>query len=188
MNAITDYLYISPSVDFIEIHAAHGYLLHSFVSPLSNVRDDQYGGQPIENRLRFPLRVIKACRGAWEKPLWVRISAYDWAEGPERNELGTWKQWGIEQSKIFVGEMQNMGVDLVDVSSGGNWVNQEIPLRHGYQVCSLDVFTSMHSRLYGRSISQKLSNRPILLLSSARLVSLPTRWRPIHISSPGKQM
>ncbi|KAG6832561.1 hypothetical protein H0H92_000190 [Tricholoma furcatifolium] len=120
--------------DFIEIHAAHGYLLHSFVSPLSNIRDDQYGGQPLENRLRFPLRVIEACRGVWDKPLWVRISASDWAEGPEQNASGMWQQWGIEQSKIFAKEMQKLGVDLVDASSGGNWAKQVIPLKHGYQV------------------------------------------------------
>ncbi|KAG6885261.1 hypothetical protein C0993_003951 [Termitomyces sp. T159_Od127] len=137
----------SAGFDFIEIHAAHGYLLHSFVSPLSNVRNDQYGGQPLENRLRFPLRVIKACRDAWEKPLWVRISAYDWAEGPEQDELGTWKQWGIEQSKIYVGEMQKMGIDLVDASSGGNWVDQEIPLKHGYQVHFAEALKQAHPSL-----------------------------------------
>ncbi|KAG6866039.1 hypothetical protein C0991_009136 [Blastosporella zonata] len=120
--------------DFIEIHAAHGYLLHSFVSPLSNVRDDQYGGQPLENRMRFPLRVIEACRQAWDKPLWVRISASDWAEGLEQDASGAWKQWGIEQSKVFSSEMQKLGVDLVDASSGGNWSKQNIPLKHGYQV------------------------------------------------------
>ncbi|KAG6821413.1 hypothetical protein H0H93_014210 [Arthromyces matolae] len=124
----------SVGFDFIEIHAAHGYLLHSFLSPLSNLRQDQYGGQSFENRTRFPLRVIEACRNAWDKPLWVRISASDWAEGPEQDEGAIWKQWGIEQSKLFTGEMQKLGVDLVDVSSGGNWLKQKIPLKHGYQV------------------------------------------------------
>ncbi|KAG6862138.1 hypothetical protein C0995_004220 [Termitomyces sp. Mi166 len=133
--------------DFIEIHAAHGYLLHSFVSPLSNVRDDRYGEQPLENRLRFPLRVVEACRRAWEGPLWVRISACDWAEGPEQDESGIWRQWGIEQSKIFAGEMQKLGVDLVDASSGGNWVNQEIPLKHGYQVHFAEALKQAHPSL-----------------------------------------
>ncbi|KAH0591005.1 hypothetical protein H2248_001116 [Termitomyces sp. 'cryptogamus'] len=137
----------SAGFDFIEIHAAHGYLLHSFVSPLSNVRDDQYGGQPLENRLRFPLRVVEACRRAWGKPLWVRISACDWAEGPEQDESGTWKQWGIEQSKIFVGEMKKLGVDLIDASSGGNWVNQSIPLKHGYQVHFAEALKQAHPSL-----------------------------------------
>ncbi|KAL0951519.1 hypothetical protein HGRIS_008204 [Hohenbuehelia grisea] len=120
--------------DFIELHGAHGYLLHSFVSPLSNVRSDQYGGQALENRLRFPLRVIQQCRKAWSKPLFVRISATDWAEGPEQAEDGTWKQWGLDQSKVFVGEMQKLGVDLIDCSTGGNWAKQKIPYGLGYQV------------------------------------------------------
>lgn len=122
-------------VDFIEIHAAHGYLLHAFLSPLSNTRSDENGGQPLQNRLRFPLRLIKSCREAWpEKPLFVRISATDWAEGPEKDEQGIWKQWGIDQSTIFVGKLQELGVDLIDCSSGGNWVHQKIPLKPGYQV------------------------------------------------------
>ncbi|TFK36943.1 hypothetical protein BDQ12DRAFT_686131 [Crucibulum laeve] len=121
--------------DFIEIHAAHGYLLHSFVSPLSNTRNDQYGGQDLENRLRYPLRLIAACRKAWPtKPFFVRISASDWAEGPERTEDGVWRQWGIEQSTFLVGKLQDLGVDLVDCSSGGNWVKQAIPIKPGYQV------------------------------------------------------
>ncbi|TFY68808.1 hypothetical protein EVG20_g3410 [Dentipellis fragilis] len=121
--------------DFIELHGAHGYLLHSWLSPLSNVRGDGYGGQSLEDRLRFPLRLIRACRDAWaDKPLFVRISATDWAEGPERGEDGVWKQWGLEQSKVLVRELMAMGVDLVDVSSGGNWAAQQIPVKLGYQV------------------------------------------------------
>ncbi|RDB28705.1 putative NADPH dehydrogenase C23G7.10c [Hypsizygus marmoreus] len=121
--------------DFIELHAAHGYLLHSFVSPLSNDRNDEFGGQLLENRLRFPLRLMKSCREAWpDKPLFVRISASDWAEGPEKDGLGVWLQWGIEQSIIFAEELQKLGVDLIDCSSGGNWVKQKIPVKHGYQV------------------------------------------------------
>ncbi|GBE77697.1 Putative NADPH dehydrogenase [Sparassis crispa] len=119
--------------DFIEIHAAHGYLLHEFVSPLSNTRTDSYGGS-LENRLCWPLRLISKCRAAWSKPLFVRISATDWAEGPELGSDGEWKQWGIEQSKVYVGEMQKIGVDLVDCSGGGNWVHQNIKLGPGYQV------------------------------------------------------
>lgn len=121
------------AVDFIEIHAAHGYLLSSFVSPLSNTRSDEFGGQSLENRLRWPLRVIAKCREAWSKPLFVRISAVDWAEGPEQ-ENGVWKQFGIEQSKIYAAEISKLGVDLIDVSSGGNWSNQKILGGPGYQV------------------------------------------------------
>ncbi|KAJ8516136.1 hypothetical protein ONZ45_g6518 [Pleurotus djamor] len=120
--------------DFIEIHSAHGYLFHSFLSNLSNVRTDSYGGQPLENRLRFPLRVIKSCREAWSKPLFVRISASDWADRPEQGDDGLWKQWGIEQTKVLVGELIKIGVDFVDCSAGGNWAEQKIPLSHGYQV------------------------------------------------------
>ena len=121
--------------DFIEVHAAHGYLFHEFLSPLSNTRTDSYGGQSLENRLRFPLQVIKKMREAWgDKPLFVRVSATDWAEGDEKGEDGQWKQWGIEQTKLVVVEMQKLGVDLVDVSTGGLWAKQKIPLVPGYQV------------------------------------------------------
>jgi 2,4-dienoyl-CoA reductase-like NADH-dependent reductase (Old Yellow Enzyme family) len=122
-------------VDFIELHGAHGYLLHSFLSPLSNTRNDKYGGQPLENRLRFFLRLAKVCREAWhEKPFFVRISATDWADGPEKDDKGSWKQWGIEQSKILVARLKEIGVDLIDCSSGGNWVQQKIIVKPGYQV------------------------------------------------------
>jgi 2,4-dienoyl-CoA reductase-like NADH-dependent reductase (Old Yellow Enzyme family) len=123
-----------PKVDFLEIHGAHGYLIHEFVSPVSNKRTDKYGGS-LENRMRFPLQIIDSIRKAWpEKPLFVRISATDWAEGPEKDESGGWRYWGLEQSKIFVGELIELGVDLLDCSTGGNWVKQSIPLSPGYQV------------------------------------------------------
>ncbi|THH06804.1 hypothetical protein EW146_g9501 [Bondarzewia mesenterica] len=120
--------------DFIELHGAHGYLVHEFLSPLSNVRDDAYGGQSLENRMRWPLSVVKSMRTAWPKPLFVRISGTDWAEGPEKGEDGLWKQWGIEQSKIFAGKLEKIGVDLIDVSSAGNWAAQNIPVAPGFQV------------------------------------------------------
>lgn len=121
--------------DFIEIHGAHGYLISSFLSPLSNTRSDSYGGQPLENRLRFPLRVIKRVREAWpNKPLFVRISGTEWAAGPEKDESGVWKSWGIEQTVILAGELKKLGVDLLHMSSGGNWAQQQIALGPGYQV------------------------------------------------------
>lgn len=102
---------------------------------MSNTRDDKFGGQSLDNRLRFPLRLVTACREAWPtKPLFVRISASDWAEWPEKDETDTWQQWGIEQSTLLVGKLQEIGVDLVDCSSGGNWVKQKIAAKHGYQV------------------------------------------------------
>ena len=108
-----------------EIHMAHGYLLHEFLSPLSNRRDDEFGG-PFENRIRFPLAVIDAVRRAWpdELPLFVRISATDWAEGG----------WDPDQSVEFARYMRTVGVDLVDVSSGGLTPAQQISVGPGYQV------------------------------------------------------
>ncbi|KAH8119859.1 FMN-linked oxidoreductase [Phellopilus nigrolimitatus] len=124
-------------LDFIELHFAHGYLMHEFLSPLSNNRTDQYGGESLENRMSWPLKVVALCRKVWaDKPLFVRISASDWAEdlGPEKGADGKWKWWGIEQSKIFVKELKKLGIDLVDVSTGGQYVKQNIPLQPGYQV------------------------------------------------------
>ncbi|KAJ8084396.1 hypothetical protein PM082_003165 [Marasmius tenuissimus] len=133
--------------DFVEIHGAHGYLISSFVSPLTNTRTDEFGGQPLENRLRFPLSLISRCRSAWSKPLFVRISAADWAEGPEKTAENIWTQWGIEQSTIFAGEMEKIGVDLVDVSSGGNWSGQKIPAAPGYQVPFAEAIKKAHPSL-----------------------------------------
>ncbi|KZT52821.1 FMN-linked oxidoreductase [Calocera cornea HHB12733] len=122
--------------DFIEIHGAHGYLLSSFLSPLSNHRTDAYGG-PLSNRLRLPLEVAKRVREVWgaEKPLFFRLSATDWAAGPEQDpQSGAWRSWGIEQSTVLSRALAEAGIDLVDVSAGGNWAAQQIPLGPGYQV------------------------------------------------------
>ncbi|GAB3783722.1 NADH:flavin oxidoreductase/NADH oxidase [Dyella agri] len=109
----------------IELHAAHGYLLHQFLSPLSNRREDEYGGS-FENRTRLLREVIAAVREAWpvELPLWLRISATDWAE----------HGWDIEQSVRLAREVKPLGVDLIDVSSGGLLPHVKIPLGPGYQV------------------------------------------------------
>lgn len=109
----------------VEIHAAHGYLLHQFLSPFSNVRDDRFGGS-LENRMRFPLDVVRRVRGALppSMPLFVRISATDWTSGG----------WNLEQSLVFAREMKAIGVDLVDCSSGGNVPGAQIPIGPGYQV------------------------------------------------------
>jgi 2,4-dienoyl-CoA reductase-like NADH-dependent reductase (Old Yellow Enzyme family) len=113
--------------DFVEIHAAHGYLLHEFLSPLANHRSDSYGGS-FANRARFPLEVIDAVRAAWpgHLPLLVRISATDWAD----HEGG----WDIEQSVQLAKQVKALGVDLIDVSSGGLVPHVKIPLGPGYQV------------------------------------------------------
>jgi len=120
--------------DFIEIHAAHGYLLSSFLSPITNTRTDEFGGQNLDNRMRWPLQLIRRVRKAWSgKPLFVRISGTEYA-GDERDERGKWLSWGLEQSKLFAAELQKIGVDLIDVSSGGNYSKQKISAFLGYQV------------------------------------------------------
>ena len=98
-------------VDLIELHAAHGYLLSEFLSPIANNRDDEYGGS-LENRMRFPLEVFAAVRAAWpaDKPLGVRISATDW------NTPG----WTIEESVVFSRALKALGCDFIDCSTGGN--------------------------------------------------------------------
>ena len=108
-----------------EIHAAHGYLAHEFLSPLSNVRKDAYGGS-LENRMRFPLELCAAVREAWPKelPVFLRISASDWKEGG----------WDIAQSVEFCKRARQLGIDLIDVSSGGNVSDAKIAIRPGYQV------------------------------------------------------
>jgi 2,4-dienoyl-CoA reductase-like NADH-dependent reductase (Old Yellow Enzyme family) len=109
----------------LEIHGAHGYLLHEFLSPLSNQRDDKYGGS-LENRMRLLLRVAERLRGTMPEdlPLFVRISATDWTEGG----------WDIEQSIELAKRLAAVGVDLIDVSSGGTLPRARIPLATGYQV------------------------------------------------------
>ncbi|CAE7233526.1 unnamed protein product, partial [Rhizoctonia solani] len=118
--------------DFVEIHGAHGYLIHSFYSPISNKRTDEYGGS-LENRLRFPLEVIRTVRAIWNKPLFFRISGSEYA-GPEKDANGDWVSWGIEQSVELARRLKEEGIDLLDVSSGGNYVNQQIPRAPGYQL------------------------------------------------------
>jgi 2,4-dienoyl-CoA reductase-like NADH-dependent reductase (Old Yellow Enzyme family) len=111
--------------DLIEIHAAHGYLLHQFLSPISNRRDDAYGGS-LENRMRLPLEVFAAMRAAWseDKPMGVRVSASDWVAGG----------WTPDETVVFAHELRTLGCDFLDVSSGALDPRQEIPLEPGYQV------------------------------------------------------
>jgi 2,4-dienoyl-CoA reductase-like NADH-dependent reductase (Old Yellow Enzyme family) len=112
----------------LEIHAAHGYLLHQFLSPHSNQRDDGYGGS-LDNRMRFLLRVTERMRAAMpaDLPLFVRLSATDWAAGG----------WEIEQSVELSRRLKGLGVDLIDVSTGGNLPTARIPVAKRYQVpCS----------------------------------------------------
>jgi 2,4-dienoyl-CoA reductase-like NADH-dependent reductase (Old Yellow Enzyme family) len=108
----------------IEIHAAHGYLIHEFLSPLSNRREDDYGGS-FENRTRLCREIVAAVRSAWPKelPLFVRISATDWIDGG----------WNIDESVELARQLKRMGVDLIDCSSGGNAPHAKIPVSPGYQ-------------------------------------------------------
>jgi 2,4-dienoyl-CoA reductase-like NADH-dependent reductase (Old Yellow Enzyme family) len=112
-------------IDLIQIHVAHGYLLHQFLSPLSNHRDDEYGGS-LENRMRFPLEVFDAVRAAFpaEKAVTVRISGTDWVEGG----------WDIAQTIAFAERLEERGCDAIHVSSGGLHPAQQIPLGPSYQV------------------------------------------------------
>ena len=109
----------------IELHAAHGYLLHQFLSPISNQRKDHYGGA-FRNRIRFPLNVFETVREVWphDKPIGVRVSATDWIDGG----------WSVDDTVEFAKELKSLGCDWIDVSSGGISRHQDITTGPGYQV------------------------------------------------------
>ncbi len=111
--------------DLIELHCAHGYFLNNFLSPLSNTRTDEWGGD-IEGRMRYPLEVFRRLRAAWpaHKPMGVRISASEWVEGG----------WDIEDTVIFSRRLKELGCDYVSLSSGGTSPDQKITVGPGYQV------------------------------------------------------
>jgi 2,4-dienoyl-CoA reductase-like NADH-dependent reductase (Old Yellow Enzyme family) len=112
-------------VDALELHSAHGYLLHQFLSPIANKRTDQYGGS-LQNRMRYPLEVFDAIREVFtaHKPVGIKVSATDWVEGG----------WDLAQTIEFAKELKKRGLDWIDVSSGGVSPLQKIPLAPGYQV------------------------------------------------------
>jgi 2,4-dienoyl-CoA reductase-like NADH-dependent reductase (Old Yellow Enzyme family) len=116
---------LAAGFDLLEVHAAHGYLLHEFLSPLSNRRDDEYGGS-LENRMRFPLEVFEAVRAAFpmDRTVSVRVSGTDWAEGG----------WDAEQTVAFAQALETRGCAAIHVSSGGLTPEQRIPVAPGYQV------------------------------------------------------
>ena len=111
--------------DGVEAHGAHGYLLHQFLSPLSNQRDDEYGGS-LQNRMRFPLEVFDSIRAAFpaDRPVWIRVSATDWVPGG----------WDVESAIVFAKALKARGCAAIHVSSGGLSAQQAIKLGPGYQV------------------------------------------------------
>ena len=115
---------VQANYDIIEIHGAHGYLIHQFLSPLTNLRKDTYGGS-FENRARFLIEIIKAVKPVLaHQSLWLRISATDWVEGG----------WDIEESIHLAKLVKSLGVEVLDVSTGGNSRKQQIPIMENYQV------------------------------------------------------
>lgn len=116
---------LAAGFNWLEIHGAHGYLIHSFLSPLSNQRTDAYGGS-FDNRARFLLETVRAVRTAWPErlPLTVRLSCTDWVEGG----------WSIEETVALAGRLKAEGVDLIDCSTGGNAAHAVVPAAAGYQV------------------------------------------------------
>ncbi|MGM5631055.1 NADPH dehydrogenase NamA [Apibacter raozihei] len=132
--------------DIIEIHAAHGYLIHEFLSPLSNQRKDIYGGE-FKNRIRFLLEIVEACKEVLHNhnSLWVRISATDWAEGG----------WSIDESIELAEILKNSGVEVIDVSSGGLLPHVKIPVKPNYQV----------------PFAQKIKNETGILTGSVGLIT-----------------
>jgi 2,4-dienoyl-CoA reductase-like NADH-dependent reductase (Old Yellow Enzyme family) len=116
---------LAAGFEVVELHAAHGYLLHEFLSPLSNQRTDDYGGK-LENRMRLPLEVARTVRAVWPShlPLFVRISATDWVGGG----------WDLEQSIVFCRRLKDIGVDFVDCSSAALVPDAKVPAGPGFQV------------------------------------------------------
>ena len=118
-------------IEAIEVHAAHGYLLHEFLSPVANQRTDRYGGS-LENRMRFPLEIFDAVRAEFpaERPVGMRISATDWLDDAEPPR----ESWTLQQSLVLARELKARGCDWIDVSSGGVSPQQKIKPAPGYQV------------------------------------------------------
>ncbi len=151
--------------ELIELHMAHGYLLHSFLSPLTNRRSDRYGGSR-ENRMRFALEVVEAVRAVWpeELPLLVRVSATDWVEGG----------WDIADTVAFAEQLQKRGVDLLDCSSGGAIPGVKIPVGPGYQVpfaAQVRLSTGLSTGAVGL-LTEPLQTEAILQANQADLILL----------------
>jgi 2,4-dienoyl-CoA reductase-like NADH-dependent reductase (Old Yellow Enzyme family) len=168
-------------LDAIEIHSAHGYLLHEFLSPLSNLRKDDYGGS-LENRMRFPLEIFDVVRNEFpsSKPVGVRISGTDWVEGG----------WDVDQSIAFTKELQKRGSTYIHVSSGGLSPEQQIPVGPGYQVQmaqKIKEVTGLTTITVGlitepEQAEEILSSGKADLIALARAILYNPRW-PWHAAA-----
>ncbi|MDB5592985.1 NADH:flavin oxidoreductase/NADH oxidase [Enterovirga sp.] len=152
-------------LDLIEVHGAHGYLIHNFLSPITNQRTDQYGGS-LENRMRFGLDLFKAVREVWpeRKPLGIRISTTDWVDGG----------WEVEDSVEFVRRLKDLGCDYVTASSGGTVPEQRLKVYPGYQVPHAEKIrreTGMCTMAVGL-ITEPRQAEEILVSGKADLVAL----------------
>jgi 2,4-dienoyl-CoA reductase-like NADH-dependent reductase (Old Yellow Enzyme family) len=168
-------------IDGIEIHAAHGYLLHEFLSPIANKRTDEYGG-PLANRLRFPLEVFEAVREVVpeDKPVGVRVSASDWVDNG----------WDIEQTIAFAKQLKERGVDWITASSGGMSPAQKIALGPGYQVPfaqAIKQATGLNTAAVGlitdpQQAEDIVSSGKADLIALARAMLYDPRW-PWHAAA-----
>ncbi len=168
-------------LDAIEVHSAHGYLLHQFLSPLANQRGDQYGGS-LENRLRFPLEVFDAVRAAFppDKPVGVKVSATDWVEGG----------WDLEQTIVYGRQLQQRGADWIAVSSAGLSPRQKIGLGPGYQVPFAEAVkqsTGVTTMAVGliteaRQAEEVIASGKAHLVALARAMLYDPRW-PWHAAA-----
>jgi 2,4-dienoyl-CoA reductase-like NADH-dependent reductase (Old Yellow Enzyme family) len=168
-------------IDAVEVHAAHGYLLHQFLSPLSNARDDEYGGS-LANRMRFPLEVFEATRAAFTsgKPVGARVSATDWVEGG----------WDLEQTVAFAQELKRRGCDFIDVSSGGLSPRQKIVPGPNYQVpfaARIKEATGMPTIAVGLITEAEQAERILIeqqadMVALARGILYDPRW-PWHAAA-----
>ena len=149
----------------VEVHMAHGYLLHEFLSPLTNHRSDEYGGS-FENRIRFPLRIVRAVRDEWpsDLPLFVRLSVVDWVEGG----------WDLGQSVLLARRLKTIGVDLVDCSAGMAVPDEEIPFGPGFLVpfsAGIRAAVAIHTGAVGL-ITDPAQAEQIIATGQADVVSL----------------
>jgi len=168
-------------LDALELHCAHGYLLHEFLSPISNQRDDEYGGS-FDHRARFPLEVFAAVREVWpaDKPMGIRISASDWIDGG----------WTLDESIAIAQRLKALGCDWIDASSGGISPAQKIPLGPGYQVPfarALRQATSLPIMAVGLITDAKQAEAIVAagdadLIAMARAMLWDPRW-PWHAAA-----